>query len=74
MAYLVGRIRERFPKTHIVLRGDSGFARDALMDWCETNGAYYILGLAKNARLLEYIETELEQAKECFEETERAAV
>ncbi len=73
LTYLVERIREHFPKTRIVLRGDSGFARDSLMDWCETNGAYYVLGLAKNARLLKIIETELEEAKECFEETERAA-
>jgi hypothetical protein len=31
---IVGRIRERWPKVKILLRGDSGFAREALMAWC----------------------------------------
>ena len=48
---LVQAIRTRFPNTRIVLRGDSGFAREAIMLWCETHGVYYVLGLAKNTRL-----------------------
>jgi hypothetical protein len=47
----VQAIRKRFPNTRIVLRGDSGFAREAIMLWCESHGVYYVLGLAKNARL-----------------------
>jgi hypothetical protein len=34
---IVGRIRRRWPKTRILLRGDSGFARELLMAWCEAN-------------------------------------
>ena len=49
---LVAAIRAKFPDTRIVLRGDSGFCREAIMAWCEANGVYYVLGLAKNARLL----------------------
>jgi hypothetical protein len=30
----------------IILRADSGFARLALMAWCEANGVDCILGLA----------------------------
>ncbi|MCL4218050.1 MAG: IS1380 family transposase [Candidatus Hydrogenedentes bacterium] len=63
LASLVQRIRERWPKVRIILRGDSGFARDAIMAWCETNDVYYVLGLAKNARLLRIIAKELAQAK-----------
>ena len=63
LAQLVERIRERWPDTRIVLRGDSGFARDALMDWCESHDVYYLLGLAKNKRLLKIIEKELEDAE-----------
>jgi hypothetical protein len=49
---IVPAIRRRFGnKEEIVLRGDSGFARDAIMDWCEKNGVFYCLGLRRNSRL-----------------------
>ena len=48
---IVGQIRERWPTTRIILRADSGFARDALMGWCEANGVHYVFGLARNSRL-----------------------
>ena len=49
---IVPAIRRRFGrKVEIVLRGDSGFARDAIMDWCESNDIFYCLGLARNQRL-----------------------
>jgi len=33
------------------------------MDWCENNQVYYILGLAKNARLLEKVQHQMEKAR-----------
>lgn len=49
---IVPAIRRRFGRSvQIVLRGDSGFARDAIMDWCEKNAVFYCLGLARNKRL-----------------------
>lgn len=49
---IVPAIRRRFGrKVEIVLRGDSGFARDSIMDWCEKNGVFYCLGLKRNSRL-----------------------
>lgn len=48
---IVGRIRARWPKTRILLRADSGFARDELMAWCEQSGIDFVFGLARNARL-----------------------
>jgi Transposase DDE domain group 1 len=45
-ARIVAQIRERCPKVRIILRADSGFARDALMTWCEANGVDFIFGLA----------------------------
>lgn len=56
---LVGRIRERWPEQRIIVRGDSGFCRDDIMTWCEANQVYYVLGLAKNKRLLNEIGNEL---------------
>jgi maleate cis-trans isomerase len=32
------QIRQRWPKVRVLLRADSGFAREALMVWCEDNG------------------------------------
>jgi len=48
---IVGRIRGRWPKVQIIVRGDSGFCREWLMSWCEQQGVDYILGLARNPRL-----------------------
>jgi hypothetical protein len=46
----------------IVLRADSGFARDGLMTWCKDSGVDYLFGLARNARLVAQIEAELIEA------------
>ncbi len=51
VARIVSQIRERWPRVEIVLRADSGFARDNMMTWCEANGVGYLFGLAQNARL-----------------------
>jgi len=63
IARIVAQIRSRWPEVKITVRGDSGFAREELMVWCESNGGDYILGLAKNARLKAEIAAELEIAK-----------
>jgi Transposase DDE domain group 1 len=34
---IVAQLRRVWPEVEIVLRGDSGFCRDAIMDWCEQN-------------------------------------
>lgn len=69
---IVRYIRKEWPKVRIVLRADSGFARDELMNWCETNSVDYVFGLAKNARLKEIIESEQEEAQEGYEQTQQA--
>jgi len=60
---IVAQIRQQWPQTRIILRADSGFARDTLMSWCEANDADYVFGLARNARLEPAIEQELAEAK-----------
>jgi len=52
-----------WPKTRIILRGDSGFANDVLMAWCEANGVDYVFGLARNSRLETALEPQLKVAK-----------
>ena len=64
IARIVAQIRERWAHTRIILRADSGFAREALMAWCEANRVDFIFGLARNVRLARAIGAELAQARE----------
>jgi hypothetical protein len=64
IARIVAQIRARWPRVRILLRADSGFAREALMSWCETNRVDFLFGLARNARLVEEIYVELANAEE----------
>jgi len=59
---IVGRIRESWPRVRILVRGDSGFARESLMAWCEANSVDFVFGLARNARLEKEIEWHMAQA------------
>jgi hypothetical protein len=65
---IVRQIRARWRRVRILLRADSGFARDALMAWCERNHVDYLFGLARNARL----EAELTEEMAMAEATSRA--
>ena len=60
-------------RTRILLRADSGFAREDLMAWCEANDVDYLFGLAKNERLLDVVSEALGQAKAAFEVSGQAA-
>jgi hypothetical protein len=63
---VVSQIRNRWPKVYILVRGDSGFCRDAIMTWCEREGIDYVFGLAKNPRLLKEIEVDMKAAEADF--------
>jgi hypothetical protein len=66
-AGIVGRIRARWPKMKIVLRANSGFAREALMIWCEANRVDYVFGLAHNKRLEARVSEALIEARRLSE-------
>ena len=53
---LVCRLRTQWPDVRIVFRGDSGFCRQRILNWCERAGVQYIVGLARNARLQAQVE------------------
>jgi hypothetical protein len=72
-ARLITQIRGRWPGVRILLRADSGFARDPLMAWCENNGIDYLFGLAQNGRLVGEIESELATAAEISRMSNRPA-
>jgi len=70
---IVARIRACWPDVRILLRADSGFAREALMAWCEANRVDYLFGLARNPRLAAMIENELAAAKRAAEASGKPA-
>jgi len=63
VARIVAQIRQRWRNARILLRGDSGFARDALMVWCEANRVDYLFGLARNSRLEAILAPAMREAK-----------
>ena len=62
VARIVAQLRARWPWVRIILRADSGFARDELMAWCEASAVDYLFGLARNVRLVAEIDAELAEA------------
>ena len=75
---IVAQIRQRWPQVRIILRADSGFCRDELMSWCEGDKASgkradYVFGFARNERLRQIIEPQMQQAAALHRETGKAA-
>jgi Transposase DDE domain group 1 len=70
---IAGQLRRHWPEVKIILRADSGFCRQELMNWCEQNGVDYVLGLARNRRLEAMLAEALAEAKQKHEETGQAA-
>jgi hypothetical protein len=69
---IVAQIREYWPKTRIIIRGDSGFCRDSIMAWCEDNKVSYVLGLSRNQRLSRALGQEMHRAQMEHERTGKA--
>jgi hypothetical protein len=70
---IVEAIRQCWSGVKITIRGDSGFCREHIMSWCEQNNVDFVLGLAKNRRLIGAIADELRQAETEFKTTGKAA-
>jgi Transposase DDE domain group 1 len=52
LKHVIGRIRTRWPKTHILVRGDSHYGRVEAMEWCEESpGVDYVFGFSGNDAL-----------------------
>lgn len=60
---IVPAIRHRCPGAKIIVRADSGFCREEIMAWCEENDVLYVLGLARNSRLIGYLESTMFRAR-----------
>jgi hypothetical protein len=64
---LLRAIRANWPKTEILLRGDSHYCCPEVLDWCRANGLGYILGVAPTPTLRRHIEGIEASAKARFE-------
>ena len=70
---IVTQIRAAWPATKIILRGDSGFCRNQLMSWCESNCVDFVFGLARNQRLRKIIGAQMHAATQQWNHTGQPA-
>jgi hypothetical protein len=68
---VVKRLKQAWPKTKFLFRGDSHFAKPKVLDWLESQGLFYLVGLAKNAALQQRSEATLSEVKERYAGCER---
>lgn len=70
---IVAQIRLAWPEINIILRGDSGFCRNALMNWCENHNVDFVFGMARNQKLRKIIGAEMHQATQQWNQTGKPA-
>ena len=70
---IIGQIRRHWPRTRIHIRGDSGFCRESIMKWCEDHGVGFVLGLARNQRLVRALGAAMHEAHSVHRRTGKAA-
>ena len=68
---LLRAIRAHWPKTQIMLRGDSHYCAPEVLDFCRANGLDYILGVAPTTTLRRHIEVLEASTKARFEAAPR---
>jgi Transposase DDE domain group 1 len=65
---LIKRLRQAWPKTLVIFRGDSHFAYPEVMQWIEAQPDMgYVTGLTSNAVLQQLAQEVIEQAKRAYE-------
>jgi len=62
LKHVIGRIRRHWPKTQIVVRGDSHYGRHEAMEWCENDGIDYIFGFGGGNAVLDEMVRETSDA------------
>ena len=70
---ILARLRQEWPWLKVLLRADSAYAREELMAWCKDNDVDYVIGLARNSRLVERTGWELADAAAEAEKKDRPA-
>jgi hypothetical protein len=70
---IVAQIRTAWPTVKIILRGDSGFCRNELMNWCESQGVDFVFGMARNQKLRKIIGAQMHEATQQWNLTGKPA-
>jgi hypothetical protein len=70
---IVAQIRTAWPSVKIILRGDSGFCRNELMSWCESQGVEFVFGMARNQKLRKIIGAQMHEATQQWNQTGKPA-
>ena len=70
---IVRQLRRHWPRTRINIRGDSGFCRESIMKWCEEHDVGYVLGLARNRRLVRALGAQMHKARSVHGRTGKPA-
>ncbi len=66
---VIGIIREKWKETQIIVRGDSAYAREEIMKFCEEEaGVDYVLAMATNSQLKLRASDTIEKAKRDYEQ------
>ena len=61
---MISALRRRCKNARIIIRADSGFCKEQLMSWCESqHRVYYCLGMARNVALLKQTQKALMNAR-----------
>jgi hypothetical protein len=60
---IVPVLRRRCPDARIVVRADSGFCREEILEWCERNGVHYVIGLAPDKCLVRELTPQMVDAR-----------
>ncbi len=66
LALLVKRLRQAWPRVRILLRADSGFCRWPMLRWCEKHAVDYLVGIARNGRLMAQAQPFIDVAERAF--------
>lgn len=70
LALLVKNLRKIWPEVKILFRGDSGFCRHKMFNWCERNQVDYICGVPSNAVISRLAEPWTSRAQQYFDHTQ----
>ncbi|WP_089094155.1 IS1380 family transposase [Nodularia sp. NIES-3585] len=66
---VIKQIRRQWSNVEILVRGDSAYSRNDIMDWCEAQTQVnYVFGLPQNSRLIKMAMATQNKAKQEFEE------
>jgi hypothetical protein len=69
----VKQIRTAWPGVKIIVRGDSGFCRNEIMSWCESQGVDFVFGMPRNKKLRKIIGAQMHEATQQWSQTRKPA-